>query len=122
MNKKDIPSIIDLVVDGAKAIIISSQGSFEDYINKRALELDSYIKLQESEESLTYVAGEVQISIDDKEDCFFLLAEFYFKNINEQWVKKTIKGESLKINWVFTSEFEKLLKDKKKISFDYERP
>ena len=67
MNKKDIPSIIDLVVDGAKAIIKSSQGSFEDYIHKRALELDSYIKLQESEESLTYVAGEVQISIDDKE-------------------------------------------------------
>ncbi len=117
-----MPSIIDLVIDGAKAIINSSQGSFEDYINKRAPELDSYIKHQESKESLKYVAGEVQISIDGKEDCFFMLAEFYFKDKNEQWIKKTIKGESLRINWAFTGEFEKLLKDKKKISFDYERP
>ena len=79
MNKKDIPSIIDLVVDGAKAIIKSSQGSFEDYINKRALELDGYIKLQESEESLTYVAGEVQSVLMTKKIVFFYWQNFISK-------------------------------------------
>jgi|APMI01.1.fsa_nt_gi hypothetical protein len=129
MTEKKKPSVVGLLFEGIESlvdvshqIIKNDQGSFEDYINGRASELDDYIKRQESEGLLTYVAGEVQLTIDEKEDQFFLLAEFYFKDASDNWIKKTIKGESLKIRWAFSSEWEDQLKNKKKISFDYERP
>lgn len=129
MNEEKKQSIIGILFEGAEALIDVShqilkrnQGSFEDYINRRAPELDDYIKIQESENSLQYVAGEVHLNIDEKEDHFFLLAEFYFKDTSNNWVKKTIKGESIATNWALTPDYEEQIKSKKKVSFDYERP
>lgn len=112
---------VEAVVDASDFLIQNNQGSFEDYINKRARELDEYILTLEKNEALAYAAGEIHLVLSESGQ-FHLEAEFYFKNRAASWVKKQITGKSIDIAWAFTQEYQKAIKEKKKITFDYEKP
>jgi hypothetical protein len=111
----------EALVEARDFLVQNNQGSFEDYINKRAKELDEYILALEKRDALSYAAGEIHLVLTENEH-FFLEAEFYFKDKAGSWVKKAIKGKSIDITWAFTQEYQEVIKGKKKITFDYEKP
>lgn len=127
-NAKNHLPFFDVVKDGVDAVLETSefliqqnQGSFENYINKRAAELDKYILDQEKLGGLAYAAGEVNINLIENDE-FYLEAQFYFKDKCNGWVKKSIKGRAIKLSWEFAPEFQQALKESKVVSFEYERP
>lgn len=120
--------VFDFFVDKAVAavelsnvIIKTNQAGFEDYINKKAAELDAYIVKQEEEWKLSYVAGEVSLNLVGEEE-FFLKAQFYFKNGAGEWVKKEVSGKTLRLDWEFTPDCQNSLLINKTVKFEYERP
>lgn len=127
-NSKPSSILLTAALGGLHALIETKdfllqkdQGSFEDYINKYAKQLDQFIIDYERENSARYGGGEVHLVLEQEEK-LYLQAEFYFKNQKEEWEKKTIKGNSVPINWALTKQFQESLKQIKKVSFDYERP
>ena len=111
----------ELLAEAGEYIVKRGQGTFEEYINKRTEELDSYIINQENYWEATYVAGEVHLLAQDTNE-FYLLAEFYFRDKNGEYLKKTIKGKPLPMNLCFLPEAQDTLRFQEKVSFEYERP
>ncbi|QCP47885.1 hypothetical protein FAZ95_01010 [Trinickia violacea] len=112
---------VEAAAEASDFIIQKDQGSFEDYINKKAKELDHYILAIEKGDDVSYAAGEVHLVLAES-DQFYLDAEFYFKDKAAKWVKKAVRGKAINIAWAFTQEYQQAIKEKKKITFDYERP
>lgn len=127
MNNKSSPLItavlggLDVLVEAKDFLLKKEQGSFEDYIQKYAGQLDKVIIDYEEKNNTKYGGGEVHLIIGEQ-DKLYLQADFYFKNQKQEWEKKTIKGQLTPMNWVLTKEFQDSLKETKKVSFDYERP
>ena len=68
----------DLVKDASNLIIKKEQGTIEDFLEKKSLEIDQEVEKLEATKIGYYVAGEVSLILVE-EDNFYFEGNFYFK-------------------------------------------
>ena len=114
--------LFSAIKDGLAAITEASdfitqrgQNTIEFYLESKSTELDKHIIDLEKSGLGKFVAGEVHIILDGSDD-FHLEGEFYFKNNQEAWVKKAVKGKSIKLDWAFVPDEQEKLRTSKKIT------
>lgn len=118
-------SFDDFIKDGINHannfLVKKGQETIAEYLKNKSPELDKYIVDMENSGVGKYVAGELSLILDG-DDCFYLNGDFYFKNTTADWVKKTVKSKSIKIEWAFCPDDQDRLRINKKITFEYNHP
>ena len=112
---------IDTILNISEILIKEGQNTIDFYLSSKSKEIDKLIVDLEKSGLGTYAAGEVGLAMD-ADDEFHLEGDFYFKTSNGDWVKKSLKGKSIKLSWSFLPDEQEKLRRAKRISYDYERP
>lgn len=112
---------VAVIQEFSEKVIESEQTTFESYFKKKAAELDSLIVNLEKKGLGKYVAGEVSLSMEEA-DHFSFQADFYFKDVNGAWIKRSVKSKSAPLKWFFLPDEQDRLRFEKKITFEYNHP
>lgn len=112
---------IAVIQEVSERVIQAEQTSFEVYLKKKSTELDGLIVNLEKKGLGKYVAGEVNLFLDER-DLFFFQADFYFKDSSGAWLKRSVKSKSVPMKWFFHPEEQDRLRLEKKITFEYDHP
>jgi len=115
-------SLIKSLYFAKQEIINREQVSIEVFVQKISPDLDSYVIKEEAEGAINLVSGEVFLCIGDDESKCHIEADLYFKNKEKKWIKKSIKTESVPMEWALIPSEQEKLKASKKIKFPYEHP
>lgn len=102
-------------------VIKSDQSTLEKYLENKSKEIDQLIIEVEKSGLGTYHGGEVALVIDPN-DQFHLEGEFYFQDKNNAWVKKSLKGKSISLDWAFIPDEQERLRRMQKIVYEYKKP
>lgn len=103
-------------------IIKQGQASIDVFVQRLSPVLDSYVIKEEASGEISLVSGEVYVCLDDNNFECHIEVELYFKNKEAKWVKKSIKTDSVPLEWTLLSVEQERLKQVKKIKYSYEHP
>lgn len=126
--KNNSPAILDglkEVLDGINEIkervVRSEQSTLEGYLESKSKEIDGLIIDVEKSGLGEYFGGEVVLVLDSNDE-FHLEGEFYFRDIKNDWVKKSLKGKSINIEWAFVPDEQERLRRMQRIAYEYKKP
>ncbi|SHJ68839.1 hypothetical protein [Pseudomonas luteola] len=105
----------------ADKILQEEQMTLGDYLAQKTANLDRYIIQEQSTNKLEYISGEVSVSLFEK-DRFIFSFDFYFTNINKEWVKNSHSDAPKPLNLYFLEEDQMRIQRELKISYTYEKP
>lgn len=91
---QDISQYVKSVLSSLKRRI-----SFDEYLEITSEYLDDRIIKMEDDENLTFIAGKCKFSISMDKKELNIITDLYFKDIQNEWIQRTIKGKTLVSNF-----------------------